>query len=219
MTRVLVIDDHRLFTTMMGAVLRPLGFEVEMPSLTTLEELAALIETRPQVVVVDRHLGRLGDGEPLLSVASKARVPAIVVSGFLDDVVTGRCYALGARACVPKLDSLDVLLRTVADVAAGKQVVTDGERYRAIDAWRRWHSEAKAAAGPFAQLSPRETAVLCHLMDGRSVKAIAAQSAVSEATVRTQVRGILSKLDVASQLEAVAMARRAGWPGSAPAAG
>lgn len=215
MMRVLAIDDHHLFTTMMGAVLRPLGFEVEMPALTTLGALAARIETRPQVVVIDRNLGPLGDGESLLPVASKARVPAIVVSGFLDDVVTGRCYALGAQACVPKLDSLDVLLRTIAAVAAGEQVVTDGERYRAIDAWRHWQSEANAAVGPFAQLSPREAVVLRHLMDGRSVKTIAVSSAVSETTVRSQVRGILGKLDVASQLEAVALARRTGWPGAA----
>jgi DNA-binding CsgD family transcriptional regulator len=35
---------------------------------------------------------------------------------------------------------------------------------------------------------------------------------VSLATVRTQIRGILNKLGVTSQLAAVALARRAGWP-------
>jgi DNA-binding NarL/FixJ family response regulator len=52
-------------------------------------------------------------------------------------------------------------------------------------------------------------------MEGRSVDRIAETSFVSSDTVRTQVRAILTKLGVNSQLEAVAMARRAGWfPGA-----
>ena len=46
---------------------------------------------------------------------------------------------------------------------------------------------------------------------GRCVAQIAEQSFVSVPTVRTQVRQVLAKLDVSSQLEAVALARRSGW--------
>ena len=46
---------------------------------------------------------------------------------------------------------------------------------------------------------------------GMSVGHIAAERVVSEATVRTQVRGVLMKLGVSSQFEAVAHASRSGW--------
>ena len=73
------------------------------------------------------------------------------------------------------------------------------------------------APGLFAtysvQLGQRESQVLAELVAGRQVRQIAAEGSVSEATVRTQVKSVLSKLGVGSQLAAVSMAHRAGWRG------
>ena len=48
-------------------------------------------------------------------------------------------------------------------------------------------------------------------MDGQSANTIAAASFVSITTVRSQIRSVLQKLNVNSQLEAVAAATRCGW--------
>lgn len=216
MTVVMLIDDHRLFSASLAAALRSQAFEVETPALTSLDQVGAqLVQSHPDVAIIDRDLGGLGSGEPLIDVAAQARVPAVVVTGALDDVVAGRCYARGAAACLSKLEPLEELLAIVTSVAGGVPSVADLERFRLIDAWRHWQASVDAATGPFSQLTPREAAVLRYVMDGRSVKTIAASSGVSEATVRSQVRSILSKLGASSQLEAVAMALRAGWPQSA----
>jgi DNA-binding NarL/FixJ family response regulator len=53
--------------------------------------------------------------------------------------------------------------------------------------------------------------VLAGLLAGEPAEAIAHRSYVSLATVRSQIRAILLKLGVNSQLAAVAMAREAGW--------
>lgn len=210
----MLIDDHLLFSSSLAMALQHRGFEVDTPPLTTRDDLAArIVEARPDVAVIDRGLGALGDGEVLISVAVEAAVPAVAVSGSMDEVVAGHCYALGAAACVDKSEPLDRLLATVSAVVTGEPAVPDVERHRLIGAWRRWQASTDAAAGPFAHLTRREATVLRHLMDGRSVKTIAASSSVSETTVRSQVRCILSKLGVSSQLEAVAMALRIGWPG------
>lgn len=55
-----------------------------------------------------------------------------------------------------------------------------------------------------SQLTPREREVLVLLASGASNNAIAATLVVSEATVKTHVRGVLRKLDVANRTEAVA---------------
>ena len=52
-------------------------------------------------------------------------------------------------------------------------------------------------------LSDREEEVLQRLYEGVGVRAIAEQSEVAEATVRSQVKSILRKLDVSSQMAAV----------------
>lgn len=65
---------------------------------------------------------------------------------------------------------------------------------------------------PFHQLTPREQDVLAGLVRGLSAPAIAEEAIVSATTVRSQIRAILLKLGVHSQLEAVSLARRARWP-------
>jgi DNA-binding NarL/FixJ family response regulator len=61
------------------------------------------------------------------------------------------------------------------------------------------------------RLTPREAQVLRELMAGHQVGEIARTWFVSETTVRTQVKAILTKLEVRSQLAAVGLAHRAGW--------
>jgi DNA-binding NarL/FixJ family response regulator len=60
-------------------------------------------------------------------------------------------------------------------------------------------------------LTPRERQVLGRLIEGNSVRDIARANVVSEATVRTQVKSILGKLEVSSQLAAVGLAHQVGW--------
>jgi two-component system nitrate/nitrite response regulator NarL len=63
----------------------------------------------------------------------------------------------------------------------------------------------------FAILTEREQHVLAELMDGHCAEEIANASCVSISTVRSQIKAILQKLGVNSQLAAVALARRLGW--------
>ena len=69
---------------------------------------------------------------------------------------------------------------------------------------------------PFTALTPRECVVLTAMTQGQRAEAIAAVAVVSEATVRSQIRGVLAKLGVNSQLEAVALAWAVGWVPTEP---
>ena len=63
---------------------------------------------------------------------------------------------------------------------------------------------------PFPVLTEREQVVLAELMEGHCADEIANAAFVSISTVRSQIKAILQKLGVNSQLAAVALARRAG---------
>jgi DNA-binding NarL/FixJ family response regulator len=65
----------------------------------------------------------------------------------------------------------------------------------------------------FDRLTRREEEVLSSLMRGAKAREICAQSFVSMPTVRSQIRSILTKLGVTSQLAAVALAYQNGWSG------
>lgn len=68
--------------------------------------------------------------------------------------------------------------------------------------------ERLAESRRFERLSPRECETLAGLVRGDSAVAIAHRHCVSLATIRSQIRAILTKLDVTSQREAVALAHR-----------
>jgi two-component system nitrate/nitrite response regulator NarL len=63
----------------------------------------------------------------------------------------------------------------------------------------------------FDRLTRREEEVLSALMRGAKARDICVQSFVSMPTVRSQIRSILTKLGVTSQLAAVALAYQSGW--------
>lgn len=175
-----------------------------------------LLAVRPDVLLLDLELGTLGSGENLIVPMVRAGVVVVVVSAFLSDVVMGRCLTLGAAACIPKSAPLDVLLTAVTSLAAGEPLVPSAERQRVLSAFWEWQSKSAKAHRGFERLTLREAHVLGEIMAGLSVGDIAERSGVSQTTVRSQVRAILMKLDVRSQLQAVTAAVAAGW--SAPPA-
>jgi len=190
--------------------------EPELTSMVDVER--ALSDQDPDVLLLDRDLGGLGSGEPLIATMAARGAAVLVISGSFDEAVMGRCLASGAAGCISKTESLETVLEAVVAIAAGEVVTSSAQRDHLIACWRRQQGGSDALTAQFRRLTSREAVVLGELMDGRSVTAIAADDFVSEATVRTQVRSILQKLDVNSQLEAVALARRAGWNGASPAA-
>ncbi len=109
--------------------------------------------------------------------------------------------AVGVRPDSLPLTDLRVLVRSVA---AGGEVTPRAELDELSRAWRQVGRHPRDLAGNIRALSPREAEVLELMRRGDSVGAIAAELGVSESTVRSQVRAVLRKLDVRSQLEAVA---------------
>ena len=81
-------------------------------------------------------------------------------------------------------------------------------RQELIDSFRAHEAERREVAEKLNRLTQREREVLSELARGNRAQAVAEQYVVSLATVRTQIRSVLSKLEVGSQLEAVALYRR-----------
>jgi two-component system nitrate/nitrite response regulator NarL len=205
-THVVVVDDHRLFGAALATALVAEGFSVTVPELTDLAEISRLVlDDAADVILLDLDLGSVGSGEGLLGAFVGSGAAVLVVSGSTDEATIGRCLDRGAAGWMSKCAPFDELLESVRAVAAG------GEGPRPTRPLGAAPRPAAAAVSSFDWLTARESAVLAMLMEGQSVARIAAACFVSEATVRTQVRAVLHKLGVNSQLEAVALATRAGW--------
>jgi DNA-binding NarL/FixJ family response regulator len=113
---------------------------------------------------------------------------------------------------VSKGAGFEQLVDAVRRALAGEQVLPEDRRQTLLAAARARRRDDAARLAPFVALSRREQAVLAGLVAGEPAEVIAERAFVSLATVRSQIRAILLKLGVNSQLAAVALARDAGWP-------
>jgi DNA-binding NarL/FixJ family response regulator len=210
--RLLLVDDHQLLVETLQMSLRHAGFNVSVPSGASFDQvLAAAAEVRPTLVVLDLDLQGSGYGYDLIGPLRKLGAQVLVLTGSTDRLELAKCLEAGALGLASKTHGFGNVLDQIRRAAAGETVTPVTERAQLLadlSASRRAMEQRQA---PFEALSARERDVLRQIVDGQQAAAIATASFVSLATVRTQIRSILLKLDVTSQVAAVALARQGGW--------
>jgi DNA-binding NarL/FixJ family response regulator len=211
--RLLIVEDHELLSGTLAIALRQRGLEVEAvngPSRDAIVERAR--QLAPVLVLLDLDLGpALGDGADFVAPLVEAGGRVVIMSGDTSRARLGACVEAGASGVVGKASRFEDLVDTVQRAAEGSTIFPEEERQSLLASLRDSRKAESRRLAPFARLSPREEAVLAGLLAGESAETIAERSYVSLATVRSQIRAILSKLGVNSQLAAVALARDAGW--------
>jgi DNA-binding NarL/FixJ family response regulator len=115
--------------------------------------------------------------------------------------------ARGASTWLSKTRPVAEILDAVLAVLAGERILIGAERRELLARHENYLRTRAAADELLRSLTARERVVLDQLIAGKQAAAIAADLVVSLSTVRTQIRSILSKLGVRSQLEAVALVR------------
>jgi DNA-binding NarL/FixJ family response regulator len=211
--RVALVEDHVLLAQSVGLALRAEGLDVVAGDLIGEQELIeSLSPGADMLVLLDLDLGEpLVDGVRLIPVLRQRGARVLVVTGTTDRLRIAAAVEAGAIGYVGKHQPFDELLDVALRAVRGEQVLDPCERHELLAALRAHRKDVERRSAPFRALTPKESLVLDELTLGKSVESIAAEWVVSEATVRTQVRGVLTKLAVRSQLAAVAKARAAGW--------
>jgi len=210
---VLIVEDHALLSTTLAMALRGHGLEARRCHDGTSDAVrAAIAGVVPGVALVDVDLGTGPGGAALNGVDL---VPVLVGNGWRVVVMTGsaseaeiaRAVTAGAAGWVHKTAPFPELLAAVLDAAAGRPVLSEAERLRLAQLYHVDQARDRARRAGIDLLTAREREVLDGLVAGKRASAIAEESVVSLATVRAQIRAILAKLGVSSQLEAVALVR------------
>ena len=213
---VAIVDDHELFAQALEIALASAGCDVarlELPraALSTGPLISTVLRRRPRVLLLDLDLGEHGDGASIIEPVSRSGIDVLVLTGTPD---LGRCAAAvisGARKVIAKSSPLSVVVEAVDRLLKGLPVMTAEERRSLVAAWSDQRAGSEAVWGRFDRLTLRESEVLGLLMQGHQVRDVAVRSGTAESTVRTQVKALLAKLEVTSQLAAVGLAYQAGW--------
>jgi DNA-binding NarL/FixJ family response regulator len=214
--RVTVVDDHALFADALVIALRSQSVDArsvipELPTTTFPLLGRTIVSTRPHLVLLDLDLGVVGDTMRLLTTLASAHRSVIVVTGSADRARRGEALTKGARAVISKSAPFTQIVDAVERQRRGLPVMSRSERDELVACYHEATEAHRELRAKFSRMTRREAEVLGQLMAGKQVMDIARSRVVSESTVRTQVKAILDKLQVGSQLTAVGLAHQLGW--------
>lgn len=213
--RVAVASDQRLVAESVAAALRERSFDtvvVPWPDAGPVgsserrgpRATRGLPTPAPDAGLVLTDLVRMEQVRAARALVESLEVPWLVLTLAPRGPAWGAMYERGAALVLPSGIGLEAANELVADLATGwRPGLSRRERKQLILAWRTFEAERADMAARLRTLSDREGEVLQRLHEGVGVRAIAEQSEVAETTVRSQVKAILRKLDVSSQMAAV----------------
>jgi two-component system nitrate/nitrite response regulator NarL len=210
--RILIVDDHPLIALGLQLALAARGWEVETTGGPTAATVVAQACTfRPQCVVLDIHLGDVGSGVELIGPLRQVGASVVMLTGETNRYLLASCLEAGALGWIGKGAGLDEVVASIEDAVAGRPLIGCATRAALLDELRTHRVSLGRAMSPFQHLTSCEQRVLGALIEGMSAEEIAEAHFVALTTIRSQIRAILHKLGVRSQLAAVAKANRAGW--------
>jgi DNA-binding NarL/FixJ family response regulator len=206
--RVLIVEDHVLVALGLQLALSARGWNVETVSgPTALDVVVHARRFEPQFVLLDIHIGGgVGSGIDLIGPLVSTGAQVVMLTAESRRMVLAECVEAGAAGWIGKGAQLDEVDSTLRHVLAGGTVIGRADRAALLDELRLERAGTQRARATFEGLTQREARVLGALSDGLSADQIAEAHFVALTTVRTQIRAVLHKLGVRSQLAAVALA-------------
>ncbi len=216
--RVLLVDDEELVRFGLRTVLEAArDFTVVGEAGNGADGVDAARELRPDVVLVDIRMPVM-DGltatRQILALPDPPRV-AVLTTFHVDEYVYA-ALAAGAAGFLLKDTPPREIAAAVRAVADGTATLSPAVTAGLIESYvdRRAAPRRAEAQRRIADLSDREREVLHLLGSGESNAELAKRLFVSEATVKTYVSRLLTKLDLANRTQAAILAHEAGLLGT-----
>lgn len=207
--RVLIADDHTMVRESLVAVLVAGGdVEVVAQAADGIEALEKAEHTRPDIVVADLTMPRLGGLEVIRRLREKvpnARI--LVLTMHQEDEYVLQAVRAGASGYLVKDSAASELLAAVRSLHAGRGYF--GPQASKVLAEQLQHP-GRVAEDPYGSLTAREREVFHLIAEGRTTKEIARLLDIGVKTAENHRGRVLAKLDMRNTAELVRYALRRG---------
>lgn len=199
--RVMLVDDHAVVRSGLKAFLMVFDDMQLVGEASSGQEAIQLIErVHPDVVLMDLIMPDLDGAATTRSIRTRwPNIQVVALTSFREDDLVKSALQAGAIGYLLKNVGADDLADAIRSAFAGRPTLAPEAAQVLIQASRQ-------PIQPGFDLTEREREVLSLLVKGMSNNDIADRLVVSRSTVKFHVSSILSKLNVSSRTEAVALA-------------
>lgn len=209
MIRVVIVDDQPVVRVGVARILASEdGFEVVAECSDGAEVVDAVDEARPDLVLMDIRMPHV-DGVTAtrdLRVRHPDGPPVLILTTFADDDALWGALDAGAAGYVLKDTPAEGLIAAAHAVAGGGVWLDPAVTPRILDTLRRAGMSERERSVTVERLTDREHEVLRLMARGATNGEIAADLIVSEATVKSHVGAIFSKLGARDRAAAIVFA-------------
>jgi len=206
--RLLVVEEHALMAAGLQLALSQRQWHVEINNAATADDVVDHAQRfGPHCVLLDTHLRNgVGTGIDLIEPLKATGAHVVMLTAERRRTVLAECLEAGAVGWIGVTTPLDEVDAALGRVMSGESIIGRTERSQLLEHLRLERAQSRRAQAIFEQLTHREALVLAALTDGLSADEIARAHFVALTTIRSQIRAVLQKLGVRSQLAAVALA-------------
>ncbi|UUU19974.1 response regulator [Streptomyces sp. DSM 40750] len=209
--RVLVVDDQTLIRTGFRLILTARGIDVVGEAADGAQAVVMAREMKPDVVLMDIRMPNMDGLEAtrrILALDPDCRV--LMLTTFDLDRYVYTALSIGASGFLLKDVTPQHLAAAVRLVDTGDALLAPSITRRLVERFATESARPPAVHGDLRALTPRELEVLTHLGRGLSNAELATELTLSEATVKSHVARIFSKLNLRDRAQAVVIAYEKG---------
>lgn len=210
--RVVIADDQALVRTGFSMILQAGGIDVVGEAGNGREAIDTVRRTVPDVVLMDIRMPEMDGLEATRRILDGDRgAPRVIILTTFDlDRYVYAALRAGASGFLLKDVSPEQLVAAVRLVRAGDALLAPTITRRLVERFATPEPGRESLHRDLSALTPRELEVLAALAGGLSNAELAIRFQLSEATVKTHVARILSKLQLRDRAQAVVMAYESG---------
>lgn len=213
-TSLLICDDHRLLTDALSMLVEQTdSIRLIAPAAHDPEDAVSLCtHLHPDVVLMDLHFENGMSGiegtRRIKQVSPDTKV--VVMTAHHENRLMAEAIEAGASGFLSKTEAIADVLSAVTAAAQGEVLIDPARLTSLLREVAKRRTEQTEVTQRFSKLTNRESEILQLLVEGTRNDEIASRLHITSQTVQTHVRNLLSKLDVHSKLEAVALAVKSG---------